>query len=407
MRLEMECSECGRIYSAEEMIYRCKICDYPLEVRYNYSSIAAEIKEQLVKRLEGTVWRYRELLPIADVSQVVSLNEGGTPLHKSVRLAQLLGIKNLYLKDETRNPTGSFKDRGSSVGVSKALEIGAAVGCVSTGNMAASLAAYAAKAGIKCVILLHAETPAEKIVPLLIYGAQVISLPKPYPEIYQAGLEISQEYGLYWVHSDAPMRVEGQKTCAYEISEQLGWQVPDKVIIPTSSGGNISAHWKGWKELRQMRLTSKLPSMVVVQAEGCCPIVKAFKERKEDVEPLTEVRTIAHSISNPAPPSGRRVLKLLGECGGLAEAVSDEELLQAQKMLAETEGIFAEVAGAASVAALKKLLARGLAKGEETVVCLVTGTGLKDIKTAMKTGGKTLKVASWAECRQVLTTMGF
>ncbi|GAH04179.1 unnamed protein product, partial [marine sediment metagenome] len=163
MRLEMECSECGRIYSAEEMIYRCKICDYPLEVRYNYSSIAAEIKEQLVKRPEGTVWRYRELLPIADVSQVVSLNEGGTPLHKSVRLAQLLGIKNLYLKDETRNPTGSFKDRGSSVGVSKALEIGAAVGCVSTGNMAASLAAYAAKAGIKCVILLHAETPAEKI----------------------------------------------------------------------------------------------------------------------------------------------------------------------------------------------------------------------------------------------------
>ena len=407
MRLEMECGECGRVYPAEEMLYRCKICDYPLEVRYNYSSIAAKIKEQLMKRQERTIWRYRELLPIADVTKVVSMNEGGTPLHKSVRLARRLGIKNLYLKDETRNPTGSFKDRGSSVGVSKALEIGAAVGCVSTGNMAASLAAYAAKAGIKCVILLHAETPAEKIVPLLIYGAQVISLPKPYPEIYQAGLEISQEYGFYWVHSDAPMRVEGQKTCTYEISEQLGWQVPDKVIIPTSSGGNISAHWKGWKELHQMKVINKLPSMVVVQAEGCCPIVKAFKERKEEVEPLTEVKTIAHSISNPAPPSGRRVLRLLKECGGLAEAVSDKELLQAQKMLAETEGIFAEVAGAASIAGLKKLLERGLIKGEETVVCLVTGTGLKDIKTAMKTGGKTLKVESWAECRRALQAMKF
>jgi threonine synthase len=203
------------------------------------------------------------------------------------------------------------------------------------------------------------------------------------------------------------MRIEGQKTCAYEICEQLAWQVPDKVIIPTSSGGNISALWKGWKELHHMKVINKLPSLVVVQAEGCCPIVKAFKERKETVEPLAKVRTIAHSISNPAPPSGRRALKLLEECGGLAEAVSDEELLQAQKMLTETEGIFAEVAGAASVAGLKKLLARGLVKGEETVVCLVTGTGLKDIKTAMKTSGKPLRLESWADCRRLLKALAF
>jgi len=406
MKLELECSICGRTYSVDEMVYRCATCDYPLEARYDYDEIATRINKKLLKNREWNIWRYKELLPIKDLSNMVSMNEGGTTLQKSVRLAKEIGIKNLYLKDETRNPTWSFKDRGSSVGVSKALEIGAnAVGCVSTGNMAASMAAYAAKAGLKCVILIPSGTPLEKIVQMLICGAEVISMEKSYPEIYEVGLEISREYGIYWVHADAPMRIEGHKTSSYEICEQLGWGVPDKVIIPTSSGGNISAHWKGWKELYSIGFVEKLPSMVAIQAEGSCPIVKAFKAKKEIVEPFKEARTIAHSISNPDPPSGQRVLKLLKESEGVAEAVSDRELLDAQKILAETEGIFAEPAGAASIAGLKRLLKEGVIDRDETVVCVITGAGLKDVKSAMKIAGEPLELKSWDECRHLLRSL--
>lgn len=403
MKLELECSRCGRTYPVDEMVYRCAMCDYPLEVRYDYDEIAIRASKKLIENREWNIWRYNELLPIKDSSNVVSMSEGGTTLQRSVRLAERFGIKNLYVKDETRNPTWSFKDRGSSVGVSKALEIGAnAVGCVSTGNMAASMAAYAAKAGLKCLILIPSGTPLEKIVQMLISGAEVISMEKSYPEIYKAGLEISREYEIYWLHADAPMRIEGQKTSSYEICEQLGWSVPDKVIIPTSSGGNISAHWKGWKELCSIGFVEKLPSMVAIQAEGSCPIVRAFKAKKEVVEPFKEARTVAHSISNPDPPSGKRVLKILKESEGAAESVSDEELLDAQKTLAETEGIFAEPAGAASIAGLKRLLEEGVIDRDETVACVITGAGLKDVKSAMKIAGEPIELKSWDECRNLL-----
>ncbi|KPV63997.1 MAG: Threonine synthase [Candidatus Bathyarchaeota archaeon BA1] len=406
MSLGMGCDKCGGTYPLDEMVYRCVTCNYPLEVRYDYDAIATRISKKLIRRREWNIWRYKELLPVTDLFKATSIGEGGTSLQKSVRLAERIGIKNLYLKDETRNPTWSFKDRGSSVGVSKALEIGAnAVGCVSTGNMAASLAAYAAKAGIKCVILMPSGTPLEKITQMLVCGANVISMERPYPEIYKAGLEISKKYGIYWVHADAPMRIEGQKTSSYEICEQLGWDVPDRMIIPTSSGGNISAHWKGWKELKQIGFVEKLPSMVAIQAEGCCPIVRAFQGGKEFIEPFKKARTIAHSILNPDPPSGQRVLKLLKESNGMAEAVSDKELLDAQKLLAETEGIFAEPAGAASVAGLKKLLEKRVINKDEKIVCVVTGAGLKDVKSALKICGKPIRLKSWDDCRQLLESM--
>jgi len=406
MKLEMECPRCGKTYPINDMVYRCVECDYPLEVRYDYNEIATKITKKLIGKREWTIWRYKEILPIKNFSKIISLNEGGTALQKGARLAERFGIKNLYLKDETRNPTWSFKDRGSSVGISKALEIGVgAVGCVSTGNMAASMAAYAAKAGIKCVILIPSGTPLEKVVQMLICGAEVISIDKPYPEIYEMGLRLSKEHGIYWIHADAPMRIEGQKTSSYEICEQLGWNVPDKVIIPTSSGGNISAHWKGWKELSLIGFIEQFPSMVSIQAEGCCPIVKAFKDRKDFIEPLKKARTIAQSISNPDPPSGQRVLSLLKESNGVAEAVSDRELLDAQKVLAETEGIFAEPAGAASIAGLKKLLEKGLINKYEKVVCVITGAGLKDMKSPMKVCIKPPKLKSWDDCRQLLKSL--
>jgi threonine synthase len=406
MKVEMRCSECGKTHSANEMIYRCEKCDYPLEIKYDYDFIASTMGKRLTDIERGTIWQYKELLPVADTSKIITMDEGGTPLHKATRLAQRLSVKNLYLKDETRNPTGSFKDRGSSVGVSKALEISArAVGCVSTGNMAASVAAYAAKAGIKSVVLIPPDTPSQKIGPIAIYGAEVMSIEKPYSEIYKIGLEMSQKFGIYWLHSDAPVRIEGQKTCAYEMWQQLGRISPDRVIIPTSSGGNTSALWKGWQELYKIGVVKKLPSMVVIQAEGCCPIAKAFKEGKEDVDPFGKTKTIAHSISNPDPPSGRRVLRLLKESNGIAEAVPDKELLEAQRLLAETEGIFAELAGAASVAGLKKLLEKGILGGDENIVCVVTGTGLKDARSAAIAYHKITRLKSWVEYQKLLETI--
>ena len=388
------------------MIYRCVTCDFPLEVEYDYEEVKNKISKSEIERRKWTMWRYRELLPVEDASNIVSLEEGGTPLLKSERLAKELGIKKLYLKDETRNPSWSFKDRGSSVGVSKAIEIGAnAVGCVSSGNMAASMAAYAAKAGMKCFILVPSKTPVEKIVQMLVSGAYVVSIDAPYPELCRVGLETSKRYKIYSVHNDAPMRVEGQKTSSYEICEQLGWDTPDWIIVPTSSGGNISAQWKAWKELYSVGFIEALPSMVAVQAEGCCPIVKAFKQGKEKTEYFGEPKTIATAIANPNPPSGERVLKLLKESRGVAEAVSDQEMLSAQKLLARTEGLFAEPAGAASVASLKKLLEEGKVKKDETVVCVVTGAGLKDTKSAMKVCGEALNLSSLSEYQSLLTTL--
>ncbi len=401
--LEMRCMECGWTYSLDDMVYRCERCDYPLEVQYDYDIMASTSSRETFKNRGWTIWRYRELLPIRDVSNIISSGEGGTPLLRSMRLAKALGVESLYLKDETRNPTWSFKDRGTSVGVSKAVEIGArAVGCVSTGNMAASTAAYAAKAGIKSIVIIPHGTPLEKIAQMLICGAEVVALKAPYPEIYRVALDASREYGIYMVHSDAPMRVEGQKTASFEIAEQLEWRAPDWVIVPTSSAGNLSAHWKGWKEMHKIGLVDELPRMVCIQAEGNSPIVRAFKRGRNHVEPFKEARTIAHAIANPDPPSGRRALKVLHESKGKAEAVSDKEIMEAQKLLAETEGLFAEPAGAAPVAGLKRLLKEGTIDGSEIMVCVITGAGVKDVESALKVCGKPHELESLEGYRDLL-----
>ena len=403
MKTMLECSICGSTHPLEKQIYRCSKCNYPLEVRYDYTLLSPSLARKLKTRRDQSIWRYRELLPVCDLSSIVSLAEGGTPLTRSVNLARQLGIENLYLKDETRNPTGSFKDRGSSIGVSMARQIGVkAVGCVSTGNMAVSVAAYSARAGLRCVILISANTPSQKVLPMVTYGANIIMMEKPYPEIFETGLDISKEFNIYWIHSDAPMRIEGQKTCAFEIWEQLGQKVPDKVIIPVSSGGNISSHWKGWRELKQIGIIDKLPAMVAIQAAGSAPIVQAFNNGENIVTPLKKATTIAHAICNPQPPSGNRTLRLLYESQGTAAMVSDQEMLNTRVLLAETEGLLAEVSSAASIAVIPKLLENGFIKKSETVVCVVTGTGLKDIKIGSKQFIQPLITASWADCFQAL-----
>ena len=401
----MKCPECGKEYPLDSLAFRCEKCNQPIEVLYDYEHLSDTITRKSFLKRDWTTWRYRELLPIRDEINIVSLHEGGVPLIKSHRLAEIIGIKNLYLKDETRNPTMSFKDIGTTVGVTKALEVDAnAVGCVTTGNMGASVSAYSAKAGIKCIILVPSQTPLEKIAQILVHGALVLAVNLPYPELYKMSFEMNRKFGVYLVHADSPMRVEGQKTTAFELCEQLNWKIPDVVLIPTSSGGYLSAIWKGFKEFYEIGFIDRLPRMVCIQSEGCAPIVKAFKERKPDTEVWPNPHTIAHAISNsdPSLASSRRVLKILAKSKGTAEAASDEEISNAQKLLAIKEGIFAEPASAAPIAGLKKLIEKGLIDKNESATCIITGSGLKDVESALKICEKTITVDSWDEFRKKL-----
>lgn len=401
--LTMKCEKCGRDFQLDSFAFRCLDCNEPLTVLYDYESLKNVLFKDSFKNRPNNVWRYKEILPVKS-DKVVSLFEGGTPLFKSHRISALLGLKNLYLKDESRNPTGSFKDRGSSIGVSKALEIGAKfVCCASTGNMASSLSTYAIKAGLKCIILIPANTPIEKIMQTLYHDPIVFSVDLPYPELYKFSFEASLKYGLYLVHADSPMRVEGQKTIAYEICEQLNWEVPDVVIVPTSSGGNFSAIWKGFMEFYNLGLINKLPKMICVQSSGCAPIVDAFKSGGE-LKPWINPKTIAHSISNPNPilASGNRVLKILRNYNGYAESISDREISEAQKMLAVLEGLFVEPASAASIAVLIKLLDDGIIDRSDKVVCVLTGSGMKDLNAIKYYVGFPFKISSMEEFNEHL-----
>lgn len=397
------CPVCENESAVNGFVYRCQKCDEALELHYDLEKLQDKISPRTFQSRAWNMWRYSELLPVSSTERI-SLEEGGTPLHRGRILAERLGLEHLYLKDETRNPTGSFKDRGSSVGVSKAVELKArAVGCVSTGNMAASMAAYAAKAGLKNYVLIPTGTPVEKMVQTMICGPVLIAVEAEYPETYRMGLEASMKHGIYMVHSDAPFRVEGQKTVAYEIYEQLEWSVPDFVVVPTSSGGNISSLWKGFKEMKELGFVADLPSMVCAQAEGCSPIVAAFKSGRAIVQPFAKSNTLAQSISNPDPPSGKRALRSLRDSKGLASSVTDQEILEAQRMIAETEGLFVEPASAATVATLTKSVEAGIVERSDKVVCVLTGSGLKDVKSAARLLGRPHEIGSARELESVLS----
>ena len=402
----LECVECNKHYDVNQAIYRCLDHNYPLLVKYDYEKITSSINKYTFENRPWNLWRYKEILPIKNKSNIVSLGEGGTVLIRSKHLAKKLGLKELYLKDETRNPTWSFKDRGSSVGVSVAKELGLkAVGCVSSGNMAASMATYSAQAGLKGIIIIRSGVPKEKIIHVLVCGSEVIGINKPYPEVNKMGLDISEKYGVYWVHNDAPMRIEGQKTSSLEIWEQLGHQIPDKILVPTSSGGNMSGHWKGWEDLYNLKLIDKLPSMVAVQNAAAQPIYNSFIECKTDITPVIEKPTIAVSICNPDPPSGKRILKLLKNSDGLAERVDDNDMLNAQKVLGETEGIFSEPGGASSIAALIKLVEKGDIDKDESIVCIISGAGIKDVKSASKMAGSPKNISTQSELENVVESI--
>jgi threonine synthase len=392
--ISMRCIGCGAKYSVNELIYNCERCGDLLEVQFDERMLREKIETGEWRLRPISVWKYKEFLPVFDESKIVTLNEGGTPLYRCKRLGRELKIKNLYVKNEGANPTGSFKDRGMTVGVSKALELGVkAVVCASTGNTSASLAAYAAKVGLPCIVLIPAGKIAfGKLAQAMMHGAIVVGIRGNFDIALQMAVEASKRIGLYLLNSINPFRIEGQRTAAFEVCDQLEWQVPDKVVLPVGNAGNITAYWKGLKELKALGLIEKLPKMVGVQATGASPIAKAFAANSATIEPVKDPETVATAIRIGNPVNWKRALNALKESHGTALTVTDDEIIKAQKLLARKEGIFIEPASAASIAGLKKLVKNGEVDVDETIVCVATGHGLKDPEAAVRACGGIIEI---------------
>ena len=327
-----------------------------------------------------SVWRYKELLPVQ--GEPVTLQEGGTPLYHLKRIGAELGMAHLYAKHEGMNPSGSFKDRGMTVGVSMALELGmTSVACASTGNTSASLAVYGAKGGIPAIVLLPAGKVAlGKVAQALMHGAKVISIEGNFDRALELVRDLCEAQGIYLLNSVNPYRLEGQKTIGFEIIDQLGY-VPDRIVLPVGNAGNISAIYKGLNELTALGLIDKMPKMTGIQSAGSQPVVRAIEKGLPEVVPEANPETVATAIRIGAPVNAEKVLTAIRESKGTAIAVTDEEILAMQRDLAQKEGIGVEPASAASVAGLKKLVETGIVLPDEHVACVVTGHLLKDPET--------------------------
>ena len=375
------CVNCNTKYKDNEVIYTCKECGSVLEVGIDIENL--DISKDIFDCRKDTLWKYKEFMPV-DETKMVSLDEGGTPFCKCDKLGSELGIE-LFVKVEGSNPTGSFKDRGMSVGMTKAMELGVdTVGCASTGNTSASLAAYAARAGLRCVVLLPSGKVAlGKLAQAMFHGAEVLSVNGNFDEALEAVTALALEKHLYLLNSINPYRLEGQKSIGFEIVHELGWKSPDRIILPVGNAGNISAIWKGVTEFYKAGFIDSLPMMTGIQAEGACPIVNAFRKNTMDLVPTENPETIATAIRIGAPVSSIKALRAIYDSNGFAETVTDDEILEAQKELARKEGIGVEPASAASIAGLKKLVAEGIIDKGEQVVCIVTGHLLKDPNTAI------------------------
>lgn len=372
---QLVCTNCNKSFKKETGNFRCDYCYEPLELK--------EIKHASINKgnvlTQTNLERYKGFYPFLDLNPLgrINLNEGFTSLNSSKELAREFEVENVYFKNETQNPTWSFKDRGTITGVLRAIDLGyKKIGTVSTGNMATSVAAYGAKASLETYILVKDGIADEKIKPIAIYGPKLIEVDGDYSRLYDDSLAIGNENDIYFINSDLPYRVEGYKTIAFEICEQLDFKVPDYVIVPTSSGGDIRGIEKGFREFLNVGLIERTPKMVAVQAEGCSPIYHAFKNDKLDIERIENPGTIAHAIENPYPPSGNQVLRMLKRNGGLVVAVSDDEILKAQRKLASI-GLFVQPGSATSLAAIDRLYQDNILHESDSIVCILTGAGLK------------------------------
>jgi threonine synthase len=382
-KISLQCRECKKEYEST-FKYICDECFGPLDVKYDFSPVSKNTFEGR----EHTYWRYFEMLPIQQKSNIVSINAGMTPLVRAEKLGKALGLGNLYIKNDSVNPTFSFKDRPAGVAVSKAKEFGlSAVGCASTGNLASATAAHAAKGGFPCYVFAPSDIEHAKIAQALAYGSKFIAVDGTYDDANRIAAQIGDSKGIGIVNIN--MRsyyVEGSKTLAYEVAEQLGWTVPDQLIVPVGSGAMLNAICKGFEELQSVSLLSGVSNMhmIAAQPHGCAPIVDAFKRGDSEVIPVENPDTIAKSLAIGDPGDGRYVLKRLKQYNGFAEESNNSEILDAILLLARTEGIFTEPAGGVSVAVLKKMVDDGKIDKNETVVCYVTGNGLKATESLME-----------------------
>ncbi|MCD6247864.1 MAG: threonine synthase [Hadesarchaea archaeon] len=385
--MRYECIECGSIFPLEKKLYTCPKCGGLLEVEFDLEKVKEGLDTKFLETAPLSVWKYRPFMPILDDSKIVSLGEGGTPLYRCERLEEELGVRELYVKYEGANPTGSFKDRGMTVGVTKALEFGAkVVACASTGNTAASLSAYAAKAGLKCVVILPAGKVAlGKLAQTVMHGARVIGIRGNFDQALAIVRRLCEEKDdIYLLNSLNPFRLQGQKSIGFEIADQLGFRAPDRVIVPMGNCANIWAIYKGFWEFREVGLIEDIPKMTGIQATGAMPIVEAIKLGLKEFRPVENPETLATAIRIGNPLNGPKALRAIRESNGTAEAVTDEEIVRAQKDLARLEGIGAEPASATTIAGLRKLLRVNAISEDESIVCVITGHILKDPQEIME-----------------------
>ena len=374
----LKCRECGREYPIEP-IYVCEFCFGPLEVAYDYRSIAEAISREKIEKRPKNLWRYRELLPI-DGDPQVGLNSGYTPLLKADNLAKVLGVDELYIKDDTVvHPTLSFKDRVVSIALTKAKEFGFdTVACASTGNLAHSVSANGARAGFKRFIFIPASLEPSKIVASLIYEPNLIAVDGNYDEVNRLCSEVANKYRWAFVNINIrPFYAEGSKTIGYEIVEQLGWKAPDNIVVPCASGSLLTKVWKSFREFREIGILKELNTKVfAAQATGCSPIITAIKQGTDIIRPV-KPDTIAKSLAIGNPADGFYATQVIRDTGGYGADVSDSEIIDAIKLLARTEGVFAETAGGVTLASTRKLIETGRIKREGVTVICITGNGLK------------------------------
>jgi len=392
--LGLRCHSCKREYPLRGSDYLCPYCDGNLSVDYDFRLLRKTLsREAFARNGDLSLWRYCALLPIDPAGRRPFARPGWTPLLKAERLGRALGLLDLHLKDDGRNPSASLKDRASAVVLADAMQKGISlIAGASTGNAASSLACMAAGTGVKPLVFVPAAAPPAKIAQLLLYGAEVLAVRGGYDQAFDLCLDACEEFGWYNRNTGFnPFTREGKKTCSFEIIEQFGWRVPDVVVVSVGDGNILSGLWKGFLDFKSAGLIDSLPRMVAVQAKGSAAIARAFSSGKP-IRPV-KANTIADSISVNKPRDGDMARRALRQSRGFAVVVSDEEILDAMRLCARSEGVFAESAAAAAVAGLKRAAAEGRIRPRNRVVAVITGSGLKDVAGAMRAAPKPRSVA--------------
>ena len=387
------CRECGKEYPTEAL-HVCDLCFGPLEVKYNYDEIKEAMSRASVEAGPKSLWRYKELLPI-EGGPTVGLHAGMTPLVRAKNLGSFLGLDELYIKNDCVNqPTLSFKDRVVAVALTRARELGyETAACASTGNLANSVAAHAAQAGMQCYVFIPGDLEAAKVLGNLIYRPKVVEIEGNYDDVNRLCSEIAGERRWAFVNVNIrPYYAEGSKTLAFEVVEQLGWRAPDQVVVPMASGSLLTKIWKGLNEFKKIGFLKDVTTKVNgAQAEGCSPIATAFKDGRDFFKPV-KPNTIAKSLAIGNPADGYYALKTAMESGGAMEAVTDDEVIEGIKLLAQTEGIFAETAGGVTIGTLLKLVKQGAIKRHDLTVAYITGNGLKTQEAVVDSVGRPYRI---------------